>query len=286
MARVVISKTSFSTIEHIGLEISFLRDFYHNLLKVTWPRFIGAIIVGYLSINALFAVLYMMCPNAIANAEPGSFLHAFAFSVQTMATIGYGVFSPATPTAHIIVVFESVVSLLYTALCTGLTFSKFARPNARVVFSRNILLSNFEGVPALIFRMANARTNLINQAGVRVVALKNVVTSEGYNMRRQFDLKLVRDNSMAFVLPWTVIHKIEEDSPLYGMTEEDMKKCDLSLLVALTGNDDIFSSQVHAYHTYPMDMFKRAKRFVDMMDVEAGKSRRVNHQLIHEFVKS
>jgi len=285
MARVIISKTSFSTVEHIGLEFSLLRDFYHVLLKVTWPRFVGTIIAGYLSINILFACAYLICPNSISNAEPGSFLHAFAFSVQTMATIGYGVFAPATATAHVVVVIESVVSLLYTALCTGLTFAKFARPNARVVFSRNILLSNFEGVPALIFRMANASTNLIIQAGVRVVALKNVVTQEGYNMRRQYDLKLVRDNSMAFVLPWTVIHKIDEGSPLYGMNDDDMKKCELSLLVALSGNDDIFSSQVHAFHTYALSAFRHAKRFVDMMELESGTTRRVNHKLIHEYVE-
>ena len=284
MARSVTSKTSFSTIEHIGLETSSARDFYHTLLKSSWPVFILIIVVGYLLINSLFALLFFLNPGSVANAAPGSFFHAFAFSVQTMASIGYGVFAPIAPAAHVIVVVEAIVSLLYTAVCTGLTFSKFSRPNARVVFCKHPLLTTFEGTPALMFRMANGRTNLVMQVRVRVAALKSMMTAEGYNMRRQFDLKLVRDNSMVFVLPWTVIHKIDQDSPLYGMSDADMKAADLALFVALSGTDDIYTSEIHALHTYDFDMFRHATRFVDMIEIDTGAFRRVDHRKIHDFI--
>lgn len=284
MVRKVISRTNFSTIEHIGLDRSPVRDFYHTLLKAAWPRFILLIVVGYLCVNALFALLYYVNPGSIANADPDSFLSCFAFSVQTIATIGYGVYSPATTAGHIIVVLESIAGLLYTALCTGLTFAKFARPSARIVFSRHPLLTTFEGEPALMFRMANARTNTVMSASVRVVALKSITTQEGYSMRRQYDLALVRDNSMVFVLPWTVIHKIDDKSPLCGMTDDDMKKADLSLFISMRGTDDIFSSEIHALHTYSYSQFRHATRFVDMMQGDNSQYRRVDHRLIHDYV--
>lgn len=284
MARTVITKTSFATIEHIGLEFSPVRDFYHTLLKTSWPRFILIVIAGYLLVNSVFAVAFYLNPGSVANAEPDSYLDAFAFSVQTMATIGYGVFTPATPLAHLIVIGESITSLLYTALCTGLIFSKFSRPNARLVFCRNPLLTTFEGSPALMFRIANARTNMVMEVSVRAAALKNMASAEGYNMRRQYDLKLVRDNSMAFILPWTVIHLIDENSPLDGMTDEDMKKADLSIFISLRGTDDIYTSEIHSLHIYSHDKFRRGTKFVDMLEIDQGPKRRVDHRKIHDFV--
>lgn len=284
MARSVFSKTNFATIEHVGLETSPIRDFYHTLLKSSWIHFVVVIIVGYLLINSIFALLFFLNPGSVANVESGSFLQAFAFSVQTMATIGYGVFTPATPIAHVIVVVESITSLLYTAVVTGLTFSKFSRPTARVAFSRNPLLTHFEGKPALLFRMANARTNLIMQARVRIAVLKTTTTAEGYKMRRQFDLQLIRDNSMAFILPWTVVHLIDNASPLYGMSDEDMKNADLSLFIVLSGTDDIYTSEIHAFNTYTYDKLRHATKFEDMVEIDDGAFRRVNHRKIHDFI--
>jgi inward rectifier potassium channel len=285
MAKSVTSKTALATVTHHGLETSGFRDFYHNMLTLSWIRYLMVMVAGYLVINLFFGLIYFSLPGGIANAEPGSFLHAYAFSVQTMATIGYGVFSPQTPLAHGTVILESIVSLIYTALCTGLTFAKFSRPNARIRFSKTAILTKFEGADALMFRIANARTNVVLQASVRVAAVKNVITDQGYRMRRQFDLTLVRDNSMVFVLPWTVIHKIDEKSPLYGLSKDDMEACDLSLAIAMAGIDDIFSSQIHAFHSYQYKDLEPAVRFVDMMSFDKSRHGRVDHHLLSEVVK-
>lgn len=284
MQKNVITKTNYATIKHHGLDISSFRDFYHILLRLSWPRFIISVVAGYICINLIFAMMYHLNPGSISGATPYSFLHSFAFSVQTMATIGYGVFAPATPSAHLTVVFESITSLLYTALCTGLTFAKFSRPNARVTFSKYVLLSEYNGQSALIFRMANARANILVQASVRVVALKHETTAEGYTMRRQSDIILLRENTLAFSLPWTVIHQINEKSPLFGMSLEDIVKSDVTIIVALTGIDDIYSSQVHAFHTYHGTSFRKAKRFTDIIKTNPDRSIEVDHQKIHEFI--
>jgi inward rectifier potassium channel len=284
MAKVVVSKTALATVTHHGLDSSIFHDFYHNMLKMGWIRFFVVMITGYLALNLIFASLYFARPGSIANADPESFLHAFSFSVQTMATIGYGVFSPNNTWAHVLVIFQSITAIIYTTLSTGLTFAKFSRPNARIRFSNVAILTKFEGSDALMFRVANARTNVVLQSFIRVAAVKNVVTDQGYRMRRQFDLTLVRDNSMVFILPWTVIHKIDERSPLYGLTQHDFEDQDISLAVAMTGTDDIYSSQIHAFHNYSHSQLITATRFVDMMTFDKNRQGTVNHDLLSDVV--
>ena len=204
----------------LGTETARHRDLYAWFLTLSWRAVLALLAGAYIVINLLFALLYLAEPGSIVNARPGSFADAFFFSVQTMATIGYGSLAPATLFANLVVTAETVVGLLSFALITGLLFTRFSRPSARVLFSDVAVIAPFDGMPALMFRMANARRNNILQAEVRVTLLRREVSGDGSEMQRQRDLKLVRHQSSFFGLSWTVVHPIDETSPLYGETPE------------------------------------------------------------------
>src|SRR5881296_521694 len=193
-------------------------DLYHHLLSAPWPRLLATIAGLYLAANALFALAYLAAPGSVENARPGSFVDAFFFSVQTMATIGYGKLVPHTGFANVLVTTEALVGLFGVAMVTGLMFAKFSRPTARVLFSRQAVVAPHDGVPSFMFRMANARGNNIVRAEVRVVLAREETTLEGSRMRRFHDLVLLRPRSTLFSFSWTAIHPITEASPFHGAT--------------------------------------------------------------------
>ena len=180
------------TVVRRGLGRAFGRDVYHGLLVLPWGRFVGLLALGYMMLNACFATAYALLPGGIAGARPGSFSDAFFFSVQTLATIGYGAMYPASLATNLLVAVESTVGILALPLVTGLVFAKFARPTARVLFSRRALVTVRDGRPVLALRMANARGNQIVEARARAVLARNETTAEGETMRRLHDLPLLR----------------------------------------------------------------------------------------------
>src|SRR5947208_2743005 len=193
-------------------------DLYHLLLTSSWPRLLGLLAIGYAAANALFALGYLIEPDAIENARPGSFADAFFFSVQTMATIGYGRMVPRTFLANTLVTLETLTGLLGLAMVTGLVFAKFSRPTARVLFSRVAVIGWRDGVRAFMFRMANERGNNIVEAQVHVALARQEVTAEGESVRRFYDLELARRLNTIFPNTWTVIHPIVDGSPLHHAT--------------------------------------------------------------------
>ena len=187
-------------------------DWYHALLRMTWTALVAFISVAFLGINALFAVAYLRV-GGVAHARPGSFTDAFYFSVQTMGTIGYGAMYPESTGANNIVVTEAVVSLIVTALATGLVFSKFARPIGRVAFSRYAVIAPMEGVPTLMIRVGNERGNSIVEATLHMTLSRTIRTAEGVMFYKLLDLKLVRERSPAVSRSWTVLHKNRGGEP-------------------------------------------------------------------------
>ena len=193
------------------------RTLYHFILARGWPTFFALVAVTFLGANLLFASPVPGCSRAASRTRaPGSFEDAFYFSVQTIATIGYGGMYPVTRYAHILVVIEAMTGILGIALITGLTFTRFARPSARVLFANKVTITPRDGVPHLMFRMANWRRNRIVEAQLRVVMLVTERTREGEVLRRQVDLPLVRDRTALFFLTWTAMHRIDADSPFHG----------------------------------------------------------------------
>jgi inward rectifier potassium channel len=230
-----------------------LRDAYHLLLEMSWPAAFGGIAVAYLLINAVFAVGFMLT-GGVANAS-GSFADAFFFSVQTMGTIGYGAMAPTSFAANILVVVESVVSLIVTALATGIVFARFSRTTAEVVFSQTACISPMDGISTLSFRIGNDRSNAIFDARVSVIFIRTEKTKEGHAFYRMYDVPLVRHQATSLERSFTVMHRIDEKSPLRGATSETCVSDEVEINVSVMGTDDVSLQPVYARHTYyPKDL--------------------------------
>jgi len=227
----------------------YFDDFYHQLITSSWPLLLLGVMAAFIAVNCLFASSYLIA-GGIEHARRGSFADAFFFSVQTMATIGYGKMVPAGLIANLLASGEALTGLLTFALVTGLVFSKFSRPTARVRFTRNAVISLRDGVPSLMFRMANVRANQIVEAQIHVILVRQELTLEGEEVRRFYDLDLTRYNNAIFSNSWTAVHPINPNSPLYGATAESLAASDASIVVSLTGIDESFSQTVYARYYY------------------------------------
>jgi inward rectifier potassium channel len=267
----------------LGLERRVLGDAYHNLVRVSWPRLIGVISVAYLAANALFACGYWLDRGGVENAVPGSYRDAFFFSIQTMATIGYGKMAPASLFAHVLVTFQALVGVLGVAMITGLMFAKFSLPTARVMWSNQVVVSKRNGVQSLMFRAANQRSNQIVEATMRLVLARNELTSEGEPVRRFHDLELARSSNAIFALTWTVVHPITEKSPLYGQTSESLAADRVELIAALVGLDGTLSQTVHARHSWTAPEIRWDHRFVDLFSLGPNGQPQIDYAHFHDI---
>lgn len=241
-----------------------LGDLYFYLTTVSWPALALIIAALFAVINSLFAAAYML-DGGVANARPGSFADAFFFSVQTMATIGYGQMAPRSLLANIFVSIEAMSGLTALAVVTGLVFARFSQPTARVRFSRLAVISRRDGVPSLMFRVVNERENRIIEAQIHVVLARRETTLEGESVRRFHDLALSRSSNSLFSLSWTVIHPITEQSPLFGATAESLKASRAMVIVSLTGLDESFLHAVHARYVWNAEEIVWGARFADIL---------------------
>lgn len=267
-----------------GVSRCFWSDLYHWLLTLSWPWFLVLISLGYVVTNALFAFAYLVGGDGIANARPGNFLDAFFFSVQTMASIGYGAMYPQTPYANVLVTVEALMGLLGLSMATGLMFARFSRPTARVLFSHVAVITAYNGVPSLMFRAANQRQNWILEAQMWVTLVRNEITQEGQFMRRFYELPLVRSHSPLFALSWTVMHMIDENSPFYGVTAEMMVEEEMEIIVTLTGIDETVAQSIHARHSYDAREILWNMQFLDILSKTRDGRRVVDYSRFHEVV--
>lgn len=248
----------------VGAQSSLLRDFYHALLQLPWWVTILCISTVFVVANALFALAYL-ASGGIAHAAPGSFADAFFFSVQTMGTIGYGNLYPDSRLANLLVVIESITGLTLIALATGLVFAKFSRSTARLLFTPEAVISPVNGTPTLMFRMGNQRGNQIVDAQIRVVLVRTEHRLEGGTFYRMFDLKLQRDRALSLSRSWSVLHPIDEESPLWGRTPASFKTEESELQVMVVGLDDVTMQTVHAGHRYFTHQVIWGARHVDIL---------------------
>jgi inward rectifier potassium channel len=278
--RLVVRDGEFLDVVRISDPHSDWRDPYHLFLTLSWPGFIGLLAVTYLAINGLFAVAYLLEPNSIANAEPGSFLDAFFFSVQTMASIGYGAMFPQTTYANWLVVMEAFVGLLFIAMATGISFARFSVPTARILFSHYAVIAPHNGKPTLMFRTANKRRNRILEAQLWVTLVRDETTTEGEFFRRFYDMQLTRAHTPLFALSWTGMHVIDSDSPLYGETPASLAAANAEMIVILTGIDETMSQTIHARHSFVADEILWDHRFEDILSWTEDCRRAIN---FHKF---
>ena len=264
---------------------TWAKDMYHYVLKLSWPAFFGLVAIVFLFANLVFASAYLARPGSIANARPGSFEDAFYFSVQTIATIGYGGMHPATRYAHLLVVVEALTGILGIAVITGLTFTRFSRPSARVLFSNRVTLTPRDGVPHLMFRMANWRRNRIVEARLRIIMLIDERTREGEMLRRQVDIPLVRAETAIFFLTWTAMHRVDEASPFYGPgAMEALRTRRAELFLSLTGFDETIGQTIHARREYALGDIVVGVRFADVLTLNADGSRQIDYRKFHDVV--
>jgi|HubBroStandDraft_1064217.scaffolds.fasta_scaffold14037_8 inward rectifier potassium channel len=237
------------------------RDTYHQLLVMPLWAFFGAGALWYVAVNAAFAVAYMLT-GGVTGMPRGDFFQAFFFSVETLSTVGYGEMAPAGFAAHSVVVVESFVGLFNLAIATGLLFARFSRPTARVIFSERAVVAEHDGRPTLMLRAANRRRNRIVEAEVSLTLVRDRTTLEGDVLRSFETLPTIRARSPLFSLTWQIMHRIDEESPLYGENNESLVARRGEILVVLRGLDETFSQTVHARTSYPPDKIAWNTQFV------------------------
>ena len=265
--KVFLGQRSYPEIERIGDPHSYWGDIYHLLLKMPWPTFIGLTSFLYLAVNALFALAYSITGGVatVGENEPQYFQELFFFSVQTMASIGYGAMYPTNLYAHWLVVIESIVGLFFIATTTGLVYARFSLPTARILFSDVAVIAPFNGVPTLMFRTANKRKNYILEAQLWVTLVRDEYSSEGDFMRRFHDVPLVRSHTPVFSLSWTAMHQILPGGLLDGDTVETLKRDRAEIIVTLTGLDETLAQTIHARHTFTAENIHWNYRFADIL---------------------
>jgi inward rectifier potassium channel len=243
---------------------------YLVLIDTTWPRFLLIVAAGFLVINMIFAGLYLALGVSHLKgleSDMGDFANAFFFSVHTMTTVGYGNVYPDGPWANMISSAEAATGLMVFAVATGLLYGRFSRPSARIVYSKNALIAPYQDGTALQFRVANARSNTLMNIEAKVL-LMTVEASDGELRRKFVDLPLERPQIYFFALTWTVVHPIDEASPLFGKTAEDLRKMSAEILILLQGFDDTFSQVVHSRYSYPHHEFIWGAKFVPSFKVD------------------
>jgi inward rectifier potassium channel len=242
------------------------RDTYHLILTLSWPGFAGFVFGIYLLINIVFAALYMLEAHAVAEMRPGSFFDAFFFSVETLATVGYGHMYPETFYGHLITMLEIMVGMFGLAVITGLIFVRFSRPTARMHFSKVAVIAPFDGVPNLMIRVANLRHQAMVEPEFRMILVRSTTTAEGDDVRRFRSLKLDFDHLISFPTVLTVRHRINETSPLFGMTPEDFQQQDVRIIASIVGVDTVIVAPVQNFGDYNYDQIEWNRRFVEIYD--------------------
>ncbi|PYJ11850.1 MAG: ATP-sensitive inward rectifier potassium channel 10 [Verrucomicrobia bacterium] len=247
------------------------RDTYHWILCLSWPRFIAFLLVVYFAINLIFAAAYALGGPCIGEMTPGSFPAALFFSIETLATVGYGHMYPATDYGHIVVTLEIIVGTFWVAVITGLIFVRFARPTARILFSDVIVIAPFDGRLSLMFRVANLRHTSMAEAEFRVMYSRDERVKEGDDIRRFYELKVYPDRMISFPAALIIRHTIDEESPLYGITSERLEEEDAFFVASTLSLELVMAASVQNAQDYAWDDVRFGERFVDVYtELEGG----------------
>ncbi|QEL56661.1 ion channel [Chromobacterium paludis] len=258
------------------------QDLYHYCMTISWPRFYLFIAAAFIALNVLFAGLYQLQPNGIANQFPQGFLGAFFFSVETLATVGYGDMHPQTLYSHWISMLEIFIGMMSIALITGVTFARFSRPRARIVFTNHPVVRSLNGEQVLMLRAANARSNVIIDASARLRLLRHERSADGAVFRKLLDLQLTRDQHPMFLLGWTLMHKIDESSPLYGLDAAALAAGKAQLILSINGMDETTLQPMVARHAFPHQDIRWNHAFADLLYTDEDENDHVDYLRLQE----
>lgn len=261
----IINKDGSFNIKRTGGGLSSVNAF-HYLINISWTKFLLIVFAGFVCVNLFFAILYQLAgiqnlSNAASQNEMESFLNTFFFSVQTFATVGYGGIHPTGIFSNIIASLESMTGILSFALATGLLYGRFSKPSAKIIFSDKAIITSFKEGKALMFRVANSRENILMEMEANAM-LTYLDKGDNRFTRKYYPLKLEIKFIYFFPLPWTIVHPIDEDSPLYGKTAKDLQELEAELLIMVKGFDDSFSQHVITRSSYKYDEIDWDVKFV------------------------
>jgi inward rectifier potassium channel len=282
----IINKDGSFNIKRTGGGLSSINAF-HYLINISWTKFLVIVFAGFVGVNLFFAILYQLAgvenlTNASAQDELQSFLNTFFFSVQTFATVGYGGIHPTGILSNIIASLESMTGILSFALATGLLYGRFSKPSAKIIFSERAIITSFKVGKALMFRVANSRPNVLMEMEANAM-MTYLDKSDNRFTRKYFPLKLEIKFIYFFPLPWTVVHPIDEDSPLYGKTEKDFQELEAELLIMIKGFDDSFSQHVITRYSYKYDEIEWDVKFVRAYSTDETGETIVNLEKLSEI---
>ncbi|HTB28112.1 MAG TPA: ion channel [Steroidobacteraceae bacterium] len=260
-----------------GLSNQVLQDLYHHFMTVSWTRLFATIIAFFLVFDLIFGCLYNAVPGCIANLNPPGFLGAFFFSVETLATVGYGDMHPQSLYGHVVAMGEIFVGVLMLAVITGIMFARFSRPRARFMFAKLAVVRPLDGKLTLMFRAANARQNVVQEASAVLRMLRDEVTPEGYRIRRIVDLPLLRSRHPVFSLGWTLMHAIDEASPLRLESAETLAATQTIFIVSLSGTDETTGQMLMARAEYASEAIRWNQAFRDILETQPDGSLHIDY---------
>jgi len=269
-----------------GAPGGFWSDLYHRSMTVYWPIFFGSAAVIFIVLNAIFGFLYWLGDHPIANVADNLPLplSLFYFSIETLATVGYGDMHPQTNYGHLVATVEIFTGMSFLAVMTGLIFARFSRPRARFVFAEHPVVGLHQGRPTLMIRVANARNNTISQATARLWLFLLEKTSEGTQLRRYYELELERQEHPMFTLSWTLFHVIDESSPLSGMAEADLAIADAALALNVSGVDDSSAQHLYARKLYAQEDILWRYRYRDITSISAQGRLLIDYGKFHDVL--
>jgi len=285
-SRSQIVRIGTREMESRGAPGGFWTDLYHRSMTVHWPVFFGSAALIFIVLNAIFGYLYWLGDQPIANVSPDLplSLSLFYFSIETLATVGYGDMHPQTNYAHIVATIEIFTGISLLAVMTGLIFARFSRPRARFVFSEHPVVAKHQGQPTLMLRVANARNNIISQATARLWLFRLEYTAEGFQLRRYHELKLERQEHPMFTLSWTLFHTIDETSPLYLMTDAELAKADSAFALNINGIDDNSAQHLYARKIYSHRDIRWRHRYRDITSYSPEGRLLIDYHKFHDIV--
>jgi inward rectifier potassium channel len=251
-------------------------------MTITWPQLFATFAVFFLVFDTLFGCAYYLVPGCIANLNPPGFAGAFFFSVETLATVGYGDMHPQTVYGHSVAMIEIFVGLMSLAVITGLMFARFSRPRARFLFSKSMVIRPIDGRRTLILRAANLRLNVIQDASALLYMMRNDVTEEGFRIRRVVDLTLLRSTQPTFNLGWTIMHVLDQSSPLSQETPDSLRKSDAAFVVNMSGTDEVTGQMLTARAEYTSDDVHWNSTFRDVLMEDADGTLHIDYAKFDE----
>jgi inward rectifier potassium channel len=266
-----------------GIARPLFDDLFHHFMTVSWPRLFATLATFFIVFDLFFGLLFYLVPGCIANLNPPGFAGAFFFSVETLATVGYGEMHPETLYGHSIAMIEIFVGLMSLALITGLMFARFSRPRARFLFTKNGVVRPVAGKRTLIFRAANERQNVVQDASARLRMLRDEVTEEGYRIRRIADLPLLRSQHPMFSLGWTIMHVIDEASPLSSESAESLSKSKTAFILSVSGTDENTGQTLMARAEYSGADIRWNSTFHDILEEAPDGTIHVDYSKFHDI---